>query len=114
MATSSFNPLANFTIFSLLVANCSEVVQAKSFVWKFTVSNVTSRPLFSVSPTFSVILPKPETSGRARGINKSYVFCLYHSMLPEIRPLKNPKSRPTLYCPVVSQPNTLLESELGA
>ena len=39
---------------------------------------------------------------------------LYSSIAPEIRPLKKPKSRPRLYCSVVSQVKSLFESVKGA
>src|SRR5690606_1848566 len=72
-----------------------------------TVSNKSSSRLFSTLTKFRVMELNPLTSLRGRLNNRSSLNFLYKSAAKEIRLLKKDRSKPALYCVVVSQPNSV-------
>jgi hypothetical protein len=51
----------------------------------FTVEIASSRPEFSVEPTFCSVEVKPDVTGSSRVRSRSFVSVLYQSMLPDTR-----------------------------
>src|SRR5678815_1748125 len=103
---SSCFPLDNVTICSFCHAALVVVVHVKSFCLTFTVVSVISTPVFAVSPILANVVVKPVTVGIDLCSNKSDVFEVYTSTLPEILFLNKLKSTPTLYWVVFSQPSS--------
>src|SRR5665647_995798 len=84
------------TISSRLADQLSEVDHSKFLVLTFTVFTVISIPLFIVLPILSTFETNPDTAGNVLFSKRSEVLDLYNSKEPDIRFLRNPKSRPRL------------------
>ena len=71
--SETIRPSSVASFFTLLrfVLILKEVDHEKFFVSIFTVFKANSNPLFSISPTFCIALPKPEAAGRFTLNNKS-------------------------------------------
>src|SRR6185369_13127780 len=105
---SSCFPFDNDTIRSFCHAALTVVLHVRSLCLTFIVVKVISMPLLAVLPTLAKVVVKPVTVGIFRCINRSEVFEVYTSILPETLDLNNWKSTPTLYWVVFSHPRSLL------
>src|SRR5215471_17226841 len=86
LPTSEVAPLASAVILFLLVDQLKSLDHVMPCQpCRFTVEIPSSRPLFSVAPTFCSVDVKPDVTGRSCVSKRSCVFILYQSIVPEMR-----------------------------